>query len=239
MILCCFYSPPNSKQKTVLNDHIQLEYNRLKKEHPNALALIVGDKNDLNLKRIIGINPKFKKPSTIPPIKPDKEGLGSPSDHLGVLVQPTDNWSAPNKKIKVIRYRTFPESGMREFGQLLMKEEWKSLEEEMTPTEMVDNFEKVSGDMIEKNFPMREMKVTQEDKPWINAKLKELKRKRQRIYRKHGRSQKYLQVKETFDMEKKKAIKVYKEKIEEEVRDGKRSNCYKTLRRLDPLYENN
>ena len=263
IILCCFYSPPNSKQKSALIDHIQLEYNRLVKEHPNAFAVITGDKNDLNAKKILKINPRFKqivdvptrkaktldvvfsdiwnmfeKPTTIPPIAPDKDDIGSPSDHLGVLVTPINNWSNSERTAKVIKFRTFPDSQIREFGRRIVQENWKMLEEKLDPTELVDRFERISGTMVEKYLPMKEMKVTSDDKPWINSRLKQLKRQRQRIYRRQGRSKKYLQLKETFNQEKKRAIKVFKEKIEKEVKDGKRASAYKTIRRLDPLYEN-
>ena len=46
LIICCFYSPPNSKQKTSLINHIQIEYSKLKKSLPTAGTVILGDKND-------------------------------------------------------------------------------------------------------------------------------------------------------------------------------------------------
>ena len=84
---------------------------------------------------------------------------------------------------------------------------------------------------------MKEMKVSNEDKPWMNSKLKKIKRQRQRIYRKQGRTKKYLLLKESFNQEEKRGIKAFKEKIEKEVKEGKRASSYKTIRRLDPQYD--
>ena len=83
------------------------------------------------------------------------------------------------------------------------------------------------------------MKVTVQDKPWMNVKLKKLKRQRQRVYNKSGRSIKYKKLKEEFDLERKKAIKFYEKKIVEELKEGKRTSTYKILRRLDPQHDRN
>ena len=152
-------------------------------------------------------------------------------------MKPRDNWSDHDKKTKVIKFRTFPDSKMLEFGQKITHENWSFLNKQMDPTAMVENFENHSEKMVEESFPLKEMKVTKDDKPWINQKLKNRKRQRQRVYRRQGRSPKYVQLKEQFKMEKKKAIQIFKTKIEKEVKEGKRACSYKTLRRLDPQYE--
>ena len=57
IILCSFYSPPRSKKKTKLIDHISTVLNKLKVEHPDAATIIAGDKNDLDDRRILAIDP--------------------------------------------------------------------------------------------------------------------------------------------------------------------------------------
>ena len=84
-------------------------------------------------------------------------------------------------------------------------------------------------------FPLKEMKKEENDKPWITAELKVLKRKHQRIYRKEGRSPKYVEVVKLFEEKREAAISKYKEKIVAEVKEGKRSSAYKALRKLDPF----
>ena len=48
IIICSFYSPPRSKKKTILIDHILTVLAKLRSEHPDAATIIAGDKNDLD-----------------------------------------------------------------------------------------------------------------------------------------------------------------------------------------------
>ena len=49
IIVCSFYSVPNSKRKTQLVEHIFINYGELKAVHRNCFFLAGGDKNDLNI----------------------------------------------------------------------------------------------------------------------------------------------------------------------------------------------
>ena len=113
IILCSLYSPPNSKKNIMLIDHISLTYNCLKTQYPDAAILISGDKNNLDEKKILALNPDFRQlvscntrqnkiltilitdlqsyyhnPIIIPPVPVDVPGQGVPSDHSGVLAMP-------------------------------------------------------------------------------------------------------------------------------------------------------
>ena len=57
IILCSFYSPPNSRKNNLLIDHISVTWNMLKMQHPNAGTLISGDKNNLDEKEILALDP--------------------------------------------------------------------------------------------------------------------------------------------------------------------------------------
>ena len=61
VILCSFYSPPNSKKNVQLIDHISVTYNRLKIQHPDAAMLLSGDKNNLDENKILALNPNFRQ----------------------------------------------------------------------------------------------------------------------------------------------------------------------------------
>ena len=47
------------KKNNHLFDHISVTYNSLKMQHPCAAAIICGDKNDLDEKRIVALDPNF------------------------------------------------------------------------------------------------------------------------------------------------------------------------------------
>ena len=135
IILCSFYSPPNSKKNVLLIDHISLTYNSLKIQHPDAAILISGDKNSLDDKSILALNPNFRQvvsqntrqakiltiiitdlhcyyhnPVIVPPVPVDVPGQGVPSDHSGVLAEPiTASNSQRTTQTKKVKVRPMPD----------------------------------------------------------------------------------------------------------------------------------
>ena len=53
IIVCSFYLPPRSRKKSVLVNLICLIYFILKSTYPNSAIILGGDKNDLNLQRLL------------------------------------------------------------------------------------------------------------------------------------------------------------------------------------------
>ena len=152
-------------------------------------------------------------------------------------MNPIDNDWKRKRNTKVIKFRSFPASGIIEFGNRITHEDWSFLNPEMDSTELVNLFETINGNVVEEVFPLQEMKVNGDDQQWMNVKLKKLKRQRQRVYQKQGKSEKYSRLKKEFEEEKRKAVELYKEKVIDQLKEGKRNSSYKALRRLDPEFE--
>ena len=217
VILCSFYSPPNSKKNKQLIDHISVTYNQLKIQHPDAATLMSGDKNSLDETNILALNNNFQQivsqntrkgkiltilitdlksyyhvPQVIPPVPVDVQGQGVPSDHDGVLAVPITTSDsqrvAQSRKVKV---RPLPDTLMRQFGNIIVDQSWSFLAPNMSSTQMVAAFEKHSSSLIENIFPEKTVTISEWDKPYMTEELKLLRRKRQRTYRKGGRSAKY------------------------------------------------
>ena len=259
IILCSFYSPPNSKKNVLLIDHISVTYNSLKIQHPDAAIVISGDKNDLDEKKILALNPNFRQmvtqntrqnkiltilitdlhgyfhnPIIVPPVPVDIPGQGVPSDHSGVLALPITTSNSQRKtESRKVKIRPLPDSLINTFGTELVSEDWSILRQEMSSTELVHSFESHTKMMVEKTFPEKIVTVSNWDKPYITEELKQIRRQRQRCYRKGGRSHKYLQLKSKFDLKIKKEAEKYTQKILKEVTEGKRNNSYKALRKLE------
>ena len=51
----------NSKKKTILIDHIALTLNMLRSEHPHAGVILAGDRNDLKLENLCGVDTSLKQ----------------------------------------------------------------------------------------------------------------------------------------------------------------------------------
>ena len=60
-VCCAFYSPPKSKKKTKLIDHISLSLQQLLLDHPGAGVLIAGGRNDLSKDRLLSIDPSLRQ----------------------------------------------------------------------------------------------------------------------------------------------------------------------------------
>ena len=69
--------------------------------------------------------------------------------------------------------------------------------------------------------------------PYITQELKLLRRQRQRVYRKEGKSVKYKELKDKFDSKLKTEAEKYQNRILDEVREVKLANSYKALRKLE------
>ena len=83
------------------------------------------------------------------------------------------------------------ESGIRIFGQWLASEEWKELANQSYPNENVQHFNNTIQSKMNKYFPEKSIKMSSQDLPFKNWKLKNMKRKLQRLYRKGDRRQEY------------------------------------------------
>ena len=218
-----------------------------------------GDKNSLDETNILALNNNFQQivsqntrkgkiltilitdlksyyhvPQVIPPVPVDVQGQGVPSDHDGVLAVPITTSDsqrvAQSRKVKV---RPLPDTLMRQFGNIIVDQSWSFLAPNMSSTQMVAAFEKHSSSLIENIFPEKTVTISEWDKPYMTEELKLLRRKRQRTYRKGGRSAKYLDLKHKFDQKLKVEAEKYRQKIISEVQEGKRSNSYAALRKLE------
>ena len=250
IIICSFYSPPRSRKKTKLIDHILTVLNKLRTEHPGAATIIAGDKNDLDESGILAFDPAFVQivqkptrkdnilsiiitdlrrfyiePKIINPIPVDNPGKGAPSDHNGVLAVPINNTESNKRTTKQIKIvQPMPLSSINEFRQSIRTIDWSFMMYGLSSSEMVDTFQKMTNDLKNIHFPMKRISISSYDKPWITEELKSLRRRRQRIYSKEGRSLAYLQAKHEFDTKLKVAAEKLIAKINDEVTNGNRSS---------------
>ena len=121
IVLCSFYSKPNSNKKSLLLDHIHEAYNIISAKYSNEKGLkfmFGGDSNDLNLNKILQLSPNFQQhvmsptrlnppaildpiisnlgnfyqlPVCLLPLEPDENMIGEPSDHCIVIMKPLDS----------------------------------------------------------------------------------------------------------------------------------------------------
>ena len=120
-----------------------------------------------------------------------------------------------------------------EFGFKLMQEDWGSFNDDMDVDMMLEAFETQNQRMVDSVFPEKLIQVGPDEKPYFTEELRHLKRRRQRAYARHGRrSQQYTTIKQSFDYKLKHEAHKYVQKIQQEVREGKRGSGCKAIRKL-------
>ena len=258
IVCCAFYSPPNSRKKTKLIEHLSSILQDLLLDHPGAGVIISGDRNDLSIDRLLSIDPSlrqivkkfthgrkildvvltniwmfYNEPIIVEPVPVDDTSNGVPSDHSGVVIKPIIDAAHPPLRTKSTKvFRPMPDSLINKFGEQICNLSWDFLSSELSSTELTELFQTKMSSIIDDHFPLKTITLTDLDKPWITQDLKRLKRIRRREFCRHGRSQRYKQLKKEFEIKQIDAVKKYTDKIIEEVRDGTRSSSYKALRKL-------
>ena len=152
IIACCFYSPPQSKKNAALIDHITITLQALLQSHNNAGIIISGDRNNIDIPALLSIDPSlhqivtqptrgsrildvivtnlrkyYNDPDILPPITPDKPGVGAPSDHSGVLATPLANHTQCSRTRVVKTIRPLPESLIETFNTKLLAQNFSAI----------------------------------------------------------------------------------------------------------------
>ena len=85
---------------------------------------------------------------------------------------------------------------------------------------------------VEDIFPTKTVKFSSFDKPWITAELKKLARKRKKVYRKEGKSEKYAKLLSEFEKKFSKSMSDYMQKNITDIMNSNPSKAYALLKRL-------
>ena len=258
IVLCSFYSPPRSKMRNKLKDHIIGTLQMLTTKYDTCGIFVGGDKNKMDITSILSSNLKLKQivntptrkheildvlitnlfpyynaPTIIPPVQPDTPGQGVPSDHSVPLCVPhTDPHNPPARVYKTVVSRPLPDSKIREFGQWITSEQWEDVIGEDCPSKQVELFENAMNTRLDLYFPTKVTKIGIGDKPYITAELKALKRRRMREWRKHGKSDKYLRLKTEFDDKLEKAAGSYLRKNVDSLKNTNPGQAYRILMKM-------
>ena len=215
--------------------------------HPHAGIIISGDRNSIDITALLSIDSSlrqtvklptkgakildvivtnlaryFHEPEIVPPISPDYPGKGVPSDHCGVFATPNTNSNEANLRTKISKViRPLPESLLHVFQAKLETQDF-SLTQNLTADEMVLNFQQILNKLVIETFPEKNISIYPDDLPYFTESLRKMKRQRLRQYNRHGKNEKYFELKKKFEEKIDVEMKKYLEKIELEVTEGKR-----------------
>ena len=199
IIVVAFYCPPKSRKKTKLMDHLVTNCHALLTKYPKAGLIIGGDKNDWKIAPLIASVPKLKQivslptcnlktldvlltnlwefysvPVVVPAVPCDDPNKGVASDHSTPIAHPLSTEYNIKNVYKNKVSQPLPDSGIQEFGQWILNEDWASVPDESSPTEQVERLEELTNSKMNKIFPKVSYRVTQQDKAWISFELKKI-----------------------------------------------------------------
>ena len=176
----------------------------------------------------------YQEPCLLPAVPVDPGRQGVPSDHSRVEVKIRTNLSTssarPKKETFVVQ--RMPDSLVAGFGQVLVDENWNCLEDGMSVEEMVAAFEVTATRLVDQHFPKKRVSVVQGDLPYFTEELRQLRRQRDHIYQRNGKSQHYFTIQSKFQLKLKAEALKYKNRIIQEVQEGKRGSGYSAIRKL-------
>ena len=258
IIAVAFYSPPKSRKKNELLDHIITTCQILLSKYPNAGIIIGGDRNEMSVAPLINSIPRAKQivtqptcngkvldvivtnlhefyevPEIVSAVPADNPNSGVPSDHCTAVAAPFSSVSdgLSNEYISKTT-RPLPDSGIRSFGQWIVQESWDSVKLLSDPSEQAILLDNVVSCKLDEHLPQKSLKITNKDKKWINAELKKLDRLKKREWTKRGKSAKYLELKKKFDIKYREASENYLKKNVTELIDDDPGKAYATLKRM-------
>ena len=260
IISCCFYSPPRSRKKTALIEHLTFTLQDLLNTFPSAGIIISGDRNDLSIDRLLSVDSSLKQivtkgtrgpnnildvvltnldvyydePKIVPPIDVDDPAKGGvPSDHSGVIVDKRANTDKPHLKPKICRtIRPITTSAVNNISQVFVAEDWKFLNPDMPPTSLVDVFQYYTGEILDTFCPSKTIYTRPNDHPWVTENMKHMKRQILREYERKGKTPKYRQLKNIYEEKLHCGAQKYRAKLENELANGDRKSCYAAIRKL-------
>ena len=222
--------------------------------------IIAGDTNRLNLTPILNLSPRFRQvvqvptrlnpeaildpiittlsefyqdPVTKPPIQNDKDKAGKPSDHLVVLMEPISNSvNCPSRQYRTVTFRPLTESGIAAMGKWLSKETWIGLYSSSDTNEKAELLQTTLLQKLNEFFPLKTMRLSDDDQPWFSAKLKKLDRKLKREFFKNHKSKKWKFYSEIFEKMCTEEKEAYYENIVEDLKTGKPGEWYSKVKRM-------
>ena len=261
IVVASVYYSSTQTRKTEFLDHIAEAYSILCSKYGSDLKFIIaGDVNKLNIKPILNLSPDLKQvvkvftrrnpeaildviitnlhnffqpPRTLEPLDNDMDSAGKPSDHLVVIMEPLSNENPTQvKRYKCIKYRPFPESAIREMGQWVQAQTWQEIYQLNDVNLKAEKFEKMIMEKVEVFFPEKTVKLSENDKPWVDSKLIQLDRQQKREYNKHKKSKKWLKLNKLF-LERTEHLKAsYYSNMVEDLKTSNPGQWYSKVKRM-------
>ena len=174
----------------------------------------------------------YQEPEHLPPIDPD-QATGKPSDHLTIVFKPINVINnSPLRKSKAIIRRPMTDSGIKFFSLWINEQDWHENKKTHDVNNKVQVLNKMLLETFHKNFPVKTSKVSTDDSPWCNDKVKHLKRLKCREFNKHRSSEKWDRLNKIYKTAVITAKNKYYKDIVKDIKQSNPSKWYSKLKRI-------
>ena len=175
----------------------------------------------------------YQEPLCLDPLDADTDKNGKQSDHKIVITKPVD--ALNNKSCRQTRQvivRPLPQSGIEKMKNWLIDKPWNEVFNAKSAHEKAEQFHSILMNKLDEIFPKKIRKINSDDQPWVSFKLKQLDRRRKRIFRKERKSEKWKKIDKLFRQEmKSEKSKYYQNKVAE-LKISKPGKWYQCLKKL-------
>ena len=175
----------------------------------------------------------YQTPQCLPPLDADPDSNGKPSDHRIVTVRPV---SAINthcaRSTRQISVRPISEPGLDKMRKWLQSEEWSHVYESESAHVKAEILQQMLLSKFHEFFPKKTYKISSDDQPWINHKIKTMDRKRKREYTKHRKSDKWQALNKTLKENVTSAKNNFYKKMVSDVMSKNTSQWYSCVKRM-------
>ena len=258
IIICGLYSKPNSKSKTLLNDHIATNYHLLKMKYKDVRFIFLGDFNDHKPDLILQLSPQLRQlvhypthstqvldllitdmhvlyhpPFPESALLPDDPVNAAPSDHVGNILVPRSVPGINSRKMySTISVRPMKQAQIEAIGRILVSEPWDILAPFHSPDDKLDTFTSSLFALIDEVAPVKEVKIASDDPPWMNCRIKTLIRRRNREFDKNRKSEKWKKLEKKVKQMSKSSKLNFAENFGSNLKDTDPRNWMKMMKKL-------
>ena len=258
-----YYRGPKSTKKKELFDHIAETYHYLSGKYGSHIQFVIaGDTNRLNLTPILSLsqslvqcvkvptrlNPDrmldpiittmskyYTEPETKPPINPDVNSNGKPSDHLVVIMRPISaTYEIPPRVYRTVHTRPYTQSGVAAFSQWIESEScrWLNIYSSSDTHKKAQLFQESLTHAYERCFPIKSFRIRDDDCPWMTKSLKKLDRLRKREFYKNRKSPKWERLNAAFQAKSKEEKQRYFTNIVSDLKTSNVSQWFSKVKRM-------
>ena len=175
----------------------------------------------------------YQEPNYLEPLSVDSDKIGVDSDHRIIVCRPINQISSESVNLsRKIKFRPFPLSGFEKMTVWMREQTWSEVYQCESAHSKAEIFQRMLVEKLDEVFPEKIRVLRENDQPWISHKLKQLDRKRKRIYNKERKSFKWKLVDKQFREECKSAKQSFYKKSVEELKISQPRKWYSCLKKI-------